>query len=114
MKIINKTKNNIIAPKGRMANTFWTRAVGLLNRDSLPTDEALIITRCQSIHMFFMRFAIDVIFVDKKNYVVGFVKRIKPFRLSPIFFKASYAIELIEGAIAAKNVSVGDELELIK
>jgi hypothetical protein len=88
--------------------------VGLLNRSSLPKDEALIITRCNSIHMFFMRFAIDAVFVDKNHTVVGLVPRIKPFRLSRIFFRSSYVIELAAGVIAEKHISVGDTVSLEK
>jgi hypothetical protein len=86
--------------------------IGLLNRKVLLPDEALIITRCQSIHMFFMRFAIDAVFVDKKDFVVGIVKNIKPFRLSPIFFNSSYVIEVPEGTIVQTGTSVGDKIRI--
>lgn len=85
---------------------------GLLNRESLCPDEALIITHCQSIHMFFMKFPIDVIFVDSDDWVVGLVLDIKPFCLSPIFWNASYAIELKVGMIEKSRTSVGDKLEI--
>ncbi len=85
---------------------------GLLKHSSLEKGEALIITRCNSIHMLFMKFSIDVIFVDKKDSVVGVVKEIKPFRLSPIFFKASYAIELPAGFIEKSRTARGDKLEI--
>lgn len=84
--------------------------VGLLNRKSLPAGEALVITRCQSIHMFFMRFPIDAIFVDKNDCVTGLVERIRPFRLSPIFFRSSYVIELCTGAIAETRTSLNDKI----
>ena len=110
--ILNTTKNTVIAQKGTVANTFLSRMVGLLNKKSLLLDEALIITKCQSIHMFFMRFSIDVIFVDKNNYVVGLVERIKPFRLSPIFFRSNYSIEIPEGKIVQTKTSIGDKIEI--
>lgn len=112
MKVFNKTKNTALASTAVLADTFFSRMIGLLNRNSLPEGEALIITRCQSIHMFFMRFAIDVIFVDRDNRVAGIVERIKPFHLSPVFFNSSYAIELNAGAVATAQTSVGDYLEL--
>jgi uncharacterized membrane protein (UPF0127 family) len=110
--IINTTKNTVIAQKGAIADTVFSRMIGLLNRGSLLKDEALIITCCQSIHMFFMRFAIDAIFVDKNNCVVGLVKGIKPFYLSPIFFKASYVIETPEGIIVQTETSLGDKIQI--
>jgi len=111
-KIYNKTKKTIIVNKVRVADTFYSRLVGLLNKKSLSSEEALLITHCQSIHMFFMKFSIDVIFVNKKNIVVGLVKNIKPFALSRIFFKASYAIEGAVGMIDKGKVEKGDVLIL--
>ena len=96
-----------------VADTFFSRLVGLLNRKSFNPGEALIIRRCRSIHMFFMGFAIDVVFVDRNNRVVGFVEGIKPFCLSPIFFRASYAIELPEGTVKTSKTTAGDQIQLI-
>ena len=84
---------------------------GLLGRGEFPTGEALIITQCQSIHMFFMKFPIDVIFCDDENRVVGLCQEIKPFCLSPIFFKACCAIELPSGMIAASKTQIGDYIK---
>ena len=112
MRILNKTKNCIIASKAILADTFLTRAKGLLGRTLLSRDEALVITRCQSIHMFFMKFAIDAIFVDKTNRVAGLVESIKPNQLSPIFWKSIYVVELCEGTILGTHTSLGDEILL--
>ena len=81
-----------------------------MGREFILADEALVITRCQSIHMFFMKFAIDAIFVDKTNHVVGVINGIKPNRLSSIFFKSSYVVELKEGRIQETNTQLGDEV----
>ncbi len=113
MKIFNKSKNTVIAENVILADTFWTRIKGLLGREELRAGEALVITQCQSIHMFFMRFAIDAIFVDKEDYVIGLVARIKPFCLSPVFFRSKYVIELREGTIGTTKTSLGDKVERI-
>lgn len=113
MKIFDTTSNTIIAHNARLADTVISRMVGLLNRRSLCEGEALVITRCNSIHMFFMRFAIDVVFVGRTNNVVGLIKKIQPFRLSPIFWKAVYAIELPAGTIEDKNILIGDRIQLV-
>ncbi|MCK5580871.1 MAG: DUF192 domain-containing protein [Candidatus Omnitrophica bacterium] len=93
-----------------MADTAVSRLVGLLNRKHLPQEEALVITDCRSIHMFFMRFAIDVIFADKNKKVVGLVKNIKPFFMSPYFFRAYYAIEASSGVIELSKTQLGDSI----
>jgi len=114
VKISNLTKDTRIAEQAKIADTFVTRMIGLLGRNSLGEKEALIITRCQSIHMFFMRFAIDAIFVDPQDQVVGVIENIKPNRLSPVFWKASYCIELPVGAILKSRTSAGDHLKIDK
>ena len=111
LPIYNKTQNTLIAPRAKLADTFITRMVGLLNRSSLAEGEALVIARCQSIHMLFMKFSIDVIFVDKNNRVIGLVQGIKPFQLSKIFWKARFAIEVPIGTIAKTKTAVGDQLD---
>jgi uncharacterized membrane protein (UPF0127 family) len=110
IRTINKTKNTVIAQETEVADTAFSRLKGLLGRDNLPAGCGLVITQCRSIHMFFMRFGIDVIFVDRKNRVVGTVKRIKPFALSPYFWRATKAIELPEGVIDGTRTAVGDEV----
>ena len=110
MRIFNDTQKIIIAQYAIVADSFFPRLRGLLGRKSINQGEALVITGCQCIHMFFMQFPIDVVFVDKRNCVVGLVERIKPFCLSPFYFCASYAVELKAGSIKETGTSIGDIL----
>ncbi|MCA9401515.1 MAG: DUF192 domain-containing protein [Candidatus Omnitrophica bacterium] len=110
--ILNQTQQTLLAENAKIADSFMTRMVGLLNRKFLSQGEALIITRCQSIHMVFMRFSIDAVFADKHDSVVGLVKNIKPYQFSSIFFKASYVIELPVGTIDRTKTGVGDLLQI--
>ena len=91
-----------------------SRMKGLLGRTALGEGEALVITQCNSIHMFFMRFAIDVIFVDRAWTIVGLVRNIRPFAVSPIFWKAAAAIELPSGIIDCQGIQLGHEVFLDK
>jgi hypothetical protein len=113
LKILNTTKNTIIASQGWIARGTLERMTGLLGRSSFGEEEALVLTACRSIHMFFMKFPIDVIFADKNDIVVGCVERIKPFCLSPYFFRASYAVELSAGIIARSQTRAGDKISLV-
>lgn len=110
MRIINQTQNTIVAKRAALADTMLSRLVGLLNRRSLDADEGLVITQCRSIHMFFMKFAIDVIFVDRKGIVVGLVPAIKPFGMSPYFWRADRAIEVPVGTISVSQTQAGDKI----
>jgi len=110
MKIFNKTRSTIVAQNAWEASGMLERLRGLLGKSHLKQGEALILRSCQSIHTFFMRFTIDVIFVDSQNKVVLVRNKLKPWRLSPICLKATYAIELPAGMIVATSTIKGDEL----
>lgn len=112
MKIINQTRSTILATQLEIADTSSKRMKGLLGRDSLSDGEALKIVPCQSVHMVFMRFAIDVIFLNDKNCVVGYCSHLKPFQFSPIFFNSCCAIELPAGKIEQTQTRKGDSIEI--
>lgn len=110
--IVNSTTKAVIATNYHLARGFWQRLKGLLGRAALNPQEALVIPHCQSVHMVFMKFPIDVVFCDSSYKVVGLCARINPFCFSPFFFKASFAIELDAGIIEASKTKLGDQIEI--
>lgn len=108
MKVYNSTRNNLIAEDVKLANSFFTRVLGLIPKRSISESEGLIIDPCSSIHTFFMRFAIDVVFVNQKNKVVALYENVKPYRILPIHFSSSFVLELGAGQISAHNIQKGD------
>lgn len=111
MRIINKTKNSILAENGVIAGTSLKRVKGLLGRSGLKESEALLLKPCNSIHTFFMSFPIDVVFVDSQKKVVKTISDMAPFRMSGIYFRAHLAIELLAGTISKTSTQPGDLLE---
>jgi uncharacterized membrane protein (UPF0127 family) len=111
MRIINLTKNTLLADEAKMANTFFTRLTGLLNRKSLRKGEALILAPSNCIHSFFMRFTIDVIFLDKTGKVVALLPSFRSWRLSPVYFNASLTLELPENTIRLTHTQPGDTIK---
>jgi uncharacterized membrane protein (UPF0127 family) len=99
----------VVCERCFLAETFWTRLRGLIGRASLPRDEGMVFRGAGSIHMFFMRFAIDAVFCDRELRVVKVVRGLKPWRLAAAR-GASVVIELASGA--ADGVEPGDELAL--
>ncbi len=95
-----------------MADTLFKRAKGLLGTKEFRPGEALVITSCNSIHTFFMRFAIDVLFVDKAYKVIKAIPSLRPFRITPPYFKADFTLELPAGTIASTSTTEGDTLSL--
>lgn len=112
MEVLNKSKNASLAKDARLADTFISRLAGLLGRKGLGPSEGLILRPCDSVHTFFMRFVIDVIFVDRNNTVIKVYPRLKPNRLTPVFFKAYYAVELPAGTIQSTQTKEGDTLAI--
>jgi uncharacterized membrane protein (UPF0127 family) len=112
MTAYNISRQTLIAKQVRFADSPWARMKGLLGRDSLNSDEGLLITCCNSIHMFFMRFSIDAIFLDRNNSVVGLVCAIPPFSLSPVFWNASKVLELSSGTIKLSGTELNDKIEI--
>lgn len=95
-----------------MAETFFKRIRGLLARKEFGKGEALIIKPCNSIHTFFMRFSIDVLFVDKNNAVIEAISNLRPFRVTRTYFNVVYVVELPEGVVESSSTCVGDILSV--
>lgn len=94
------------------AATFWQRFVGLLGRASLGADEALLISPCNNIHTCFMRFTIDVVFVDRGGVVVAVMPRVRPWRVA-IATKAYACVELAAGGAERFGLQVGQSLPAV-
>lgn len=108
MKVYNSTQNNLIADEVKVADNFITRTFGLIPKKNILENEGLIINPCCSIHTFFMKFPIDVVFVDKNNLVVALYGNVRPWRILPIHLNSFYVIELASGTILDKNIQKGD------
>lgn len=111
-RFTNVTRATVIAESARVADSFFTRFRGLLWSPPLKHGEGLLITPCSQIHMFGMKYAIDVVFLDKQWRVVATVFGIGPGRVSKIYGKAHCCLELPVGAIAESMTEVGDQILL--
>ena len=110
--VANVDRNTVVGDRIRMARTLTDRTVGLLGTPSLAPGEGLWIERSPSIHMFFMRFAIDAVFVAADGRVAKIVKNLRPWRVVWWARGARDCLELPVGAVAASGTRVGDRLEL--
>ncbi len=88
------------------------RTVGLLPRHSLGENEGLWIDSCNSIHTFFMKFPIDVAFIDSKGKVVAMYENLRPWRLTFIHFSAKSVLETAAGQMHKKKIQKGKVLKL--
>ncbi|MFB0918670.1 MAG: DUF192 domain-containing protein [Clostridiaceae bacterium] len=109
-KILKNEKNGAVVLKElKIASTFWSRFMGLMGK--IPAiDEGLLIKPCNSIHCFFMKVPIDVLFIDDENIVVKKIDSMKPWRVSPIVLGSKAVIEANAGVF--KDINEGDKLSI--
>ncbi len=111
MHISNRTRGGaVLATHARSAATPWSRLVGLLGRARLAAGEGLHLVPCNSVHTLFMRFTIDVLYLDRERRVVKAVPALRPFRWSWGGRRAHSALELPAGTLAATGTVPSDEL----
>ena len=113
VRIENVTRGTTVAERVRVASSSLDRSVGLLRTPEVLPGEGLWIERSPSIHMFFMPYAIDAVFVSKAGRVTKVVPNLKPWRVVWWARGAQDCLELRAGAAAESGTQVGDELRLV-
>ncbi|MEM5551772.1 DUF192 domain-containing protein [Pseudoalteromonas sp. NEC-BIFX-2020_002] len=109
-------KNKVTAGAGVLignvliANTWWLRLRGLLGR-TLNENDGLLIVPCNSVHMIGMRYAIDVVYLNKQNTIIKIVKNLRPWQVSTCR-NACKVIELSTKNTNTKILKVGDNLTI--
>ena len=111
MKCFNPTTQEIFADNLKMNNTYFSRLIGLMFKKNLPEGSGIILKPCAQIHTCFMRFNIDVIFLDENLQVLHIIENMPPWRVSPLFLKSRYTVELPAGTLKGR-VKKGEILAL--
>ena len=111
MSVRNVSRDTLLGAAIEKADTSATRNKGLLDRKSLEPGTGLWIVPCEAVHTFFMKFAIDLIYIDRKKRVRKTVRNVVPWRMS-MCLPAHSVIELPVGAIEASRTEKGDQLEI--
>ena len=93
-----------------IADTFFTRFAGLMFRNKLPAATGLFLAPCNSVHMCFMRFAIDVIYLDKDFKIIKVVQNLKPWISVSMCRKAWAVVEMTAGEAVRCGCEVGKKL----
>jgi uncharacterized membrane protein (UPF0127 family) len=106
----NTTRDTVVGDRVLVASSLRDRTVGLLGHASLDSGEGLWIEQSPSIHMFFMRFAIDAVFVSADGRVTKVVPDLRPWRVVWWARGARDCLELPAGAAAVSRTEVGDVL----
>ena len=93
------------------ASTFFEKAKGLLGRKEMAKDEVLWLSPCRSVHTFFMKFPIDVIFLNREGRIAALIPHLKPNRMTSIYIFAREALECAEGTIERWGLKKNEILE---
>jgi uncharacterized membrane protein (UPF0127 family) len=101
--------DRVVCERCDVADHLVARMRGLLGRSNLPQGEGVILRPAGSIHTFFMRFPIDVVFLNDEDVVVGVVHRLRPWRAAGVKGARS-VLELAAGEAEARGVEVGSKL----
>ncbi|MBQ2312764.1 MAG: DUF192 domain-containing protein [Elusimicrobiaceae bacterium] len=111
MKCFNPKTQEVFADDLTLNNTFCSRLIGLMFKKNLPAGSGIILKPCTQIHTCFMRFNIDVIFLDEDLKVLHIIENMKPWRISPLLLKSKYTVELPAGTLKGR-VKKGETLAL--
>jgi uncharacterized membrane protein (UPF0127 family) len=114
----NGTRGTVLAAVLEVARSLWSRFWGLMGRQALPAGHGLFLTGTKGIHMFFMRFPIDVVFVGPRSsggdrVVLSVHRRVRPWiGMVPLVRGAAGVLEVPVGTIDASGTAPGDRLTL--
>ncbi|MFM8269969.1 MAG: DUF192 domain-containing protein [Pseudomonadota bacterium] len=105
------TKGGVVLYEScRVANNFFSRFLGLMGKAQVLENEAIVFPKCNSIHTFFMRVPIDVIFVSETGKVVKVFSGLVPWRLLLPMKGVAHTIEIASLGADRKNIKPGDQL----
>lgn len=112
LRELRNERQQVLVSELEVANGFFTRAWGLLGRRGLPRERALLILSANSVHTCFMRFSIDLVFVDENLVVQKTMARVKPWRMTWPVWKATSVIEFGEGFLEKHPLREGEKLHV--
>ena len=109
----NQTRNTVLAEYADVADTSAKRNTGLLKHTRLDPGQGMWIVPCKAVHSFWMKFPIDVVYMDRKKRVRAVRHRMAPWRMSGCMTAYS-VLELPVGTIEASGTQAGDQLSFDK
>lgn len=110
VRIRNLTRGTVVAEHCRVASSLRDRTVGLLGTREVSPGGGLLLERTSSIHMFFMRFPIDVVFVDRAGQITRTISRLGRWRIAWAPRGTRDCLELRAGALDGIGTEAGDQL----
>jgi uncharacterized membrane protein (UPF0127 family) len=111
MKVRITYNKKILSDDILIADNFKDRLIGLMFKDSPTGAQGLLIHPCNSIHTFFMKYALDIVFISSRDQVVKIIRGMSPWRMTWLYWKAKKTLELPAGKLPS-DLKEGDFLEI--
>ena len=111
LTVRNRSRDATLGTRVGLADGYWSRLRGLLGRKGLDEGEGLLIAPSRGVHMFGMRFPLDVLLLDPEGHVRELYPDLPPGKTTGMHKGVRYALELPVGVIEASGTQAGDELE---
>ena len=112
LRLRHPRSGRVLAERLLVPRSFVGRGLGLMFRRPLEPGQGMWIAPCNGIHMFFMNFAIDAVFLDRQRQVVRVCPHLKPWRMVPIVFGAHSVLELPADTVADLGLQRGEPLAI--
>ncbi len=109
-QLLHLESGKILLPQVRRTDNAWDRFCGLLGSPAPKRGEGMLLTPCNSIHMFFMRYPLDILFLDQKGTVLSRRQSLRPWRMAGER-KAAMVLECRAGELSLLNISDGEKVQ---
>jgi len=110
LRVVNESRRSVLGSRIRLVGSVLGRTRGFLLRQQPNPGEGMFLMPCKGVHMFGMRFPLDVVFGNAEGVVLATHQELRPGRRTPVYGAAQFALELPCGTIAATGTRVGDRL----
>jgi uncharacterized membrane protein (UPF0127 family) len=110
IQVSNAERETVLADQVQVADRWWPRLRGLIGQPEPEPGEGLLIEPSQGVHMYWMKYAIDVALIDKEKRVVAVYSDLQPGKRTKMHWSAQYALELRTGVLGESGTEVGDQL----
>lgn len=108
----NQTKQTPLAENPKVCATPWSKAKGFMFTKKYQQPLLFIFSKEQYVplHMYFVRFSLDILYLNSKQQIVEIKENLKPWQFYHPRKKAMYVLELKQGTVKEKKIDVGDEI----
>ena len=110
VQMMNRTRGTLLGTRIGLADRWWLRMRGYLVRPRPVLGEGMLLVPCRAVHMFGVRFALDVLFLDRHGRVVETYPGLQPGGRTSVVREAAYALELPVGTVEVTGTREGDLL----